>query len=105
MTRCWNKLRERCLPRLRPVLFSIASERGLPMKTLTCRDLGGPCDAQFTGESFGELGKKSHAHVMEQMQKGDEAHLVAASNMRAATPEQQQTMMADYKRKFDEALD
>ena len=75
------------------------------MKTLTCRDLGGPCDAQFTGESFGELGKKSHAHVMEQIQKGDEAHLVAANNMRAATPEQQQTMMADYKRKFDEALD
>src|SRR3954462_9619791 len=73
------------------------------MKTLTCRDLGGPCDAQFTGESFGELGKKSHAHVIEQMQKGDEAHLVAASNMRAATPEQQQTIIADYKRKFDEA--
>ena len=75
------------------------------MKPLTCRDLGGPCDAQFTGDSFGEIGKKSHAHVMEQMQKGDEAHLAAASNMRAATPEQQQTMMADYKRKFDEAPD
>ena len=42
---------------------------------------------------------------MEQMQKSDEAHLVAASNMRTATPEQQQTMMADYKRKFDEAPD
>ena len=42
---------------------------------------------------------------MEQMQKGDEAHLVAASNMRAATPEQQQAVMADYKRKLDEAPD
>jgi len=55
------------------------------MKTLTCRDLGGPCDAQFTGESFGELGKKSHAHVMEQMQKGDEAHLVACNPRAAAS--------------------
>ena len=78
---------------------------GLFMKPLSCRDLGGPCDAEFAGESFEEIGKKSQAHVMEQMQKGDEAHLVAASNIRAATPEQQQTMMADYKRKFDEAPD
>ena len=75
------------------------------MKTLTCRDLGGPCDAQFTGESFGEIGKKSHAHVMEQMQKGDEAHLSAANSRRSATPEQQNAMMAKFKQKFDEAPD
>ena len=65
------------------------------MKRLTCRDLGGPCDAEFAGGSFEEIGKKSHQHVMEQMQKGDEAHLSSANNMRSATPEQQ--------KKFDEA--
>jgi ABC-type transporter MlaC component len=77
------------------------------MKRLSCRDLGGPCDcdAEFAGQSFEEIGKKSHAHVMEQMQKGDEAHLSAADNMRTATPEQQQAMMAEFKRKFDEAPD
>ena len=73
------------------------------MKKLTCRDLGGPCDAEFTGESFEEIGKKSREHVIEQMQKGDEAHLAAANKMRSATPEQQKVMMADFKKKFDEA--
>jgi len=73
------------------------------MKRLSCRDLGGPCDAVFAGESIEEIGRKSHQHVMDETQKGDEGHLSAASKMRIATPEQQMAMMADYKRKFDEA--
>jgi predicted small metal-binding protein len=73
------------------------------MKRLTCRDLGGPCDAEFAADSFEEIGKKSHQHVMEQMQKGDEAHLSAANSMRTAAPEQQKAMMAEFKRKFDAA--
>ena len=73
------------------------------MKRLTCRDLGGPCDAEFSGGSFEEIGKKSREHVMEEMQKGDEAHLSAANKMRSATPEQQKAMMVEFKRKFDEA--
>ena len=73
------------------------------MKRLRCRDLGAPCDAEFTGDSFEEIGKKSREHVIEQMQKGDEAHLAAANKMRSATPEQQKALMADFKRKFDEA--
>ena len=74
------------------------------MKRLTCRELGGPCDAEFTGDSFEEIGKKSREHVMEQMQKGDKAHLLsAANNMRSASPEQQKAMMSEFKRKFDEA--
>jgi predicted small metal-binding protein len=73
------------------------------MKRLTCRDLGGPCDAEFAADSFEEIGKKSQEHVMEQMQKRDAAHLSVASSMRSATPEQQKTMMAEFKRKFDEA--
>ena len=73
------------------------------MKKLTCRDLGGPCDAEFTGDSFEEIGKKSREHVMEQMQKVDKAHLSAANNIRNATPEQQKAMMSEFKRKFDEA--
>jgi hypothetical protein len=43
------------------------------MKRMTCRDLGGPCDAVFTADSFEELGKKSHEHVIDRMQMGDEA--------------------------------
>ena len=28
------------------------------MKKLTCRDFGGPCDTELTGDSFQEIGKK-----------------------------------------------
>jgi predicted small metal-binding protein len=73
------------------------------MKKLTCQDLGGPCDTEFTGESFEEIGKKSREHVMEQMQAGDAAHLSAANKMRNATPEEQKGMMAEFKRKFNVA--
>ena len=40
---------------------------------------------------------------MEQMQKGDEAHLSAANSMRSAT--QQKAMMAKFRQKFDETPD
>ena len=42
---------------------------------------------------------------MDQMAKGDAAHLSAANEMRTATPDQQKAMMAEFKRKFDEAPD
>jgi predicted small metal-binding protein len=73
------------------------------MKTLTCRDLGGPCDTGFTADSFKEIGRKSHEHVMEQIAKRDVAHLSAANEMKTATPDQQKAMMAEFKRKFDES--
>jgi hypothetical protein len=70
---------------------------------LTCRDLGGPCDTAFTANTFEEIGKKSREHVMDQMARGDVAHLCAANGMRTATPYQKKAMMAEFKRKFDEA--
>jgi hypothetical protein len=42
---------------------------------------------------------------VEQIHKGDEAHLSAANSMRSATPKQQNAMMAKFKQKFDEAPD
>jgi predicted small metal-binding protein len=73
------------------------------MKKLTCRDLGGPCDTELTGDSFQEIGKKSYDHVMEQINTGDEAHKLAADKMRNATPEQQKDMMAEFEKRFNEA--
>jgi predicted small metal-binding protein len=43
------------------------------MKKLTCKDLGGACGAEITGNSFKEIGKNSHAHVMEQINHSDAA--------------------------------
>ena len=73
------------------------------MKKLTCKDLGGPCDAALTGETFQEIGEKSHGHVMAQIAAGDEAHKAAAEKMKNASPEEQHAMMADFQKKFYEA--
>ena len=75
------------------------------MKKLTCRDFGGPCDAELTGDSFQEIGKKSYDHVMEQINNGDEAHKAAAAKMKNASPAEQQAMMAEYEKRFNESLD
>ena len=73
------------------------------MKRLTCRDFGGPCDAELTGDSFQEIGQKSYEHVMEQIKNGEEAHKAAAENMRNASAEEQKSMMAEYEKRFNEA--
>ena len=73
------------------------------MKKLTCRDLGGPCDTELTGDSFQEIGKKSYEHVMEQINNSDEPHKVAAGRMWNASPEEQTSMMAEYEKRFNEA--
>ena len=52
------------------------------MKTMTCRQLGGACDATFQAETFEEIAAMSKAHGTEMFQKGDEAHLQAMHKMR-----------------------
>lgn len=73
------------------------------MKKLTCKDIGGPCDIELTGNTFEEIGKKSYAHVMEQIKNGDEAHKAAAAKMREASPEQQKAWMAEWEKNFNDA--
>ena len=73
------------------------------MRKLTCRDLAGPCDAEITGNSFKEVGKKSYDHVMEQIKNGDEAHRAAAAKMKNASPQEQKAMMAEYEKNYNEA--
>lgn len=73
------------------------------MKKLTCKELGGPCGAEIVGESFAEIGQKCREHVMEQIQNGDAAHIAAATHMRNASPEEQQSMMAEFERRYNDA--
>jgi predicted small metal-binding protein len=35
------------------------------MKTMTCREMGGTCDAEIKADSTSEMAKKMTAHVME----------------------------------------
>lgn len=73
------------------------------MKKLTCKDLGGPCDCEITGESFEELGQNCQKHVMEQMGAGDEAHVAAVEAWKGQSPEEQQAHMASFEKKYNEA--
>ena len=75
------------------------------MKTMTCKQLGGPCDTAFHANSFDEMAEISKKHGMEMFQKGDKAHLEALSEMKELmkTPENMKTWF-ETKRKEFEAL-
>ena len=51
------------------------------MKTMTCRQLGGACEQEFTAETFEEIAEMSKQHGMEMFQKKDEVHLKAMEEM------------------------
>lgn len=44
------------------------------MKTMTCRQLGGPCDAPHRGESADEVIKAQDKHLREAVKAGDTSH-------------------------------
>lgn len=52
------------------------------MKTMTCNQLGGACDMEFSANSFEEISAMSKNHAMEMFQNGDEAHLQAMNKMK-----------------------
>ena len=41
------------------------SERNEHMKTMTCRELGGPCDQLLTASTWDEMARAMTRHVME----------------------------------------
>ncbi len=52
------------------------------MKTMTCKDLAGACDAEFHAETFDEMAELSKKHGMEMLEKGDQAHIEAMEKMK-----------------------
>lgn len=51
------------------------------MKTMTCKQLGGACDMEFTAHTFEEIAQMSKKHGTEMFQTGDAAHLKAMGDM------------------------
>lgn len=52
------------------------------MKTMTCRQLGGPCDLGHHGEDANQVIKAQDAHLKEMVAGGDSAHAPANDEMR-----------------------
>lgn len=51
------------------------------MKTMTCKQLGGACDKEFTANTFEEIAELSKKHGMEMYQANDKAHMKAMAEM------------------------
>jgi len=52
------------------------------MKTMTCTQLGGPCDRELTGETADEIIKAQDRHLKEAVAAGDSTHEAALSAMK-----------------------
>lgn len=54
------------------------------MKTLTCKQMGGPCEAKIQGNTPEEMMQNGGVHVNEMAAKGDAGHIQAKEMMDAA---------------------
>jgi hypothetical protein len=52
------------------------------MKTMTCRQLGGPCEHALKGETADDVIKAQDQHLKDQEQAGDAAHQPARDDMK-----------------------
>ncbi|MHA7224028.1 hypothetical protein ACX80S_17190 [Arthrobacter sp. RHLT1-20] len=53
------------------------------MKTMTCKQLGGPCDLALRGDTADDIIKAQDRHLKEAVQSGDSAHQEASERMKA----------------------
>ncbi|MDN4160321.1 hypothetical protein [Nocardioides abyssi] len=52
------------------------------MKTMTCSQLGGPCDLEHRGESADDVIKAQDRHLREAVRAGDTTHQQAHDDMK-----------------------
>ena len=52
------------------------------MRTMTCKDMGGPCDASFDGAKADEVIKAQDKHLKDAVASGDESHRAAHEQMK-----------------------
>jgi hypothetical protein len=52
------------------------------MKTMTCRQMGGPCDKAFSGETADDVINAQDQHLKDAVAAGDAAHEPANKDMR-----------------------
>lgn len=53
------------------------------MKTMTCKQLGGPCDLAFHANSADDVIKAEDKHLKEMVANGDDSHQPALKAMQA----------------------
>jgi len=72
-------------------------------KALTCRDMGGPCDEEFVGESMDEIMRMGEMHVNEMSEAGDEEHIRVKEMMDSPDPEMMEKWKEEFAQKWENA--
>ncbi len=77
------------------------------MKTMTCRQLGGPCDLELRGESADEVIKAQDRHLKDAVKSGDANHEDARDAMKGRWrhPKQSMDWYRDTKQAFADQPD
>ena len=72
------------------------------MKTMTCQDLGGPCDLHHRGDTADQIIKAQDQHLKEAVKAGDDAHIPARQEMKGRWrhPKQSLGWYNDVKKRF-----
>ena len=81
------------------------------MKTMTCKQLYGPCDILIHGQTAEEMMENSKKHAMKMVAKGDQVHIDAIKAMgdqhthmdEAAVKQWMQKFQADFAAQPDDA--
>lgn len=60
----------------------MGARKALLMKTMTCRQLGGPCGLALHGKTADEVIKAQDRHLREAVRSGDAAHEPAHEEMK-----------------------
>ena len=73
------------------------------MKTMTCKELAGACDAEFHAETFDEMAEMSKNHAMAMLEQGDQAHIEAMEKMKElmSDPEAMKEWFETVRKRFD----
>jgi hypothetical protein len=65
------------------------------MKTMTCRQLGGPCDLVLRGATADEVVKLQDKHLRAVVADGDDAHKDALAQMKGPAPRRREGAPSD----------
>jgi predicted small metal-binding protein len=52
------------------------------MKTMTCKQLGGPCDLELRGETADDVIQAQDQHLKDAVAEGDDTHSAALKDMK-----------------------
>ena len=75
------------------------------MKTMTCKQLYGPCDALIHGETAKVFMENSKKHAMEMADIGDEMHINAIKAMGESHKHMDEEAVKQWMKKFQNDFD